>query len=103
MTELLPVKDSLELGLSAARANPSDAEGVTEGMALTLKMLSQATEKFGVTELAPEGEAFDPDYHQAISMQETEGVEPGTVLTVVQKGYLLNDRLVRPAMVVVAK
>ncbi len=101
--ELLPVKDSIELGLGAAADGDVDLAKVREGLELTLKLFVQATEKFGLTEVDPAGQPFDPQYHQAMSMQEVEGTEPGTVVSVIQKGYLLNDRLVRPAMVIVAK
>ena len=103
MDELLPVLDSLELGLSAARDENVEVAKVREGIELTLKMLFSATGKFGLKEVDPLGEAFDPEYHQAITVQEAAGRDPGTVTTVVQKGYLLNDRLIRPAMVIVAQ
>ena len=103
MTELLPVKDSVELGLSAADGAEPDAEKLREGLELTLKLFDTASEKFGLRELNPEGQSFDPEYHQAMSMQDAAGVAPGTVITVVQKGYLLNERLLRPAMVIVAR
>lgn len=101
MTELLPVMDSVELGLSAA--DGADAEKLREGLELTLKLFDAASEKFGLREVNPEGQSFDPEYHQAMSMQDAAGVAPGTVITVVQKGYVLNERLLRPAMVIVAK
>ena len=103
VSELLPVKDSLELGLAAAAEKEASAAGIAEGMGLTLRMLEQAMEKFGVRAVDPAGEPFDPEFHQAMTMQESDTAESGTVLTVVQKGYLLNERLVRPAMVIVAK
>ena len=103
VSELLPVKDSLELGLAASSEEGSSAAGIVEGVELTLRMLDQAMEKFGVRTVDPDGEPFDPEFHQAMTMQESDTAEPGTVLTVVQKGYLLNERLVRPAMVIVAK
>lgn len=103
MNELLPVRDSVELGLNAADDAEVDAEKLREGLELTLKLLDTATGKFGLEEVNPEGESFDPDYHQAMSTQEVAGKEPGTIVTVVQKGYLLNGRLLRPAMVIVAK
>jgi molecular chaperone GrpE len=102
LTELLPVKDSLELGLSAA-ATAQDVETVTEGIELTLKMLTTALDKHGVTMIDPAGEKFDPELHQAVSMVESTEAEPGTVMNVIQRGYTLNERLVRPAMVTVAK
>ena len=103
MTELLPVRDSVELGLNAVDGAEADAQKLREGLELTLKLFDGASEKFGLQEVNPEGRSFDPEYHQAMSMQEAAGVAPGTVITVVQKGYLLNGRLLRPAMVIVAK
>jgi len=100
--ELLPVKDSLELGLAAATGEGAELDKLREGMELTLKMLGAALEKFGVKEVNPKGEKFNPERHQAMAMQESAASEPNTVLTVYQKGYLLNDRLIRPAMVVVS-
>ena len=102
--ELLPVKDSLELGLSAADGEELDVDKLREGMEMTLKLFNDTVGKFGVSEIDPAGEPFNPEYHQAMSTQPAgEEVEPNTVMTVYQKGYLLNDRLIRPAMVVVAK
>lgn len=102
VNELLPIMDSLELGMSAAE-KAENVDDLLEGMNLTLKMFNTAMEKFGVKTLAPQGEKFNPEQHEAVSMQEIEGSESGTVITVMQKGYELNGRLVRPAMVVVAK
>ena len=102
VNEFLPVRDSLELGVSAA-GDDADAARVREGMELTLKLMASAFEKLGIEVVDPAGQPFDPDLHQAMSMQDGEGRESGTVLTVVQKGYRLNERLVRPALVVVAK
>lgn len=98
--ELLEVKDSLELGLSVEDA---DAEKLKEGTELTLKMLTQVMEKFNIQVVDPLGEVFDPNQHQAMNMQESADHKPNTVMVVMQKGYLLNDRLLRPAMVMVAK
>lgn len=100
--ELLPVRDSLELGLGAA-TDDADPARIREGIELTLRMLTQTLSRFGITELNPQGERFDPDRHQAMSMQEKADLPANTVVTVMQKGYLLNDRLLRPAMVVVSK
>jgi len=100
--ELLPVRDSLEMGLSAFTQHNADADKLREGVELTLQMLTGVMEKFGITEINPRDEAFNPDFHQAMSMQEREDVAPNTVVTVVQKGYLLHDRLIRPAMVIVS-
>ncbi len=101
--ELLPVRDSLEMGLAAASADEVQAEKLREGTELTLKMLATAMEKFGITAVDPKDQPFDPERHQAMSMQESTEAAPNTVLAVMQKGYLLNERLIRPAMVVVAK
>ncbi len=99
-SELLQVKDSLELGLNA---DDIDVVKLQEGSELTLKMFSNVFEKFSVEELNPVGEAFDPNLHEAMTMQESTEHEPNTVLTVVQKGYTLHGRLIRPAMVIVSK
>ncbi len=101
--ELLPVRDSLELGLAATEGEQSDLGKIREGMELTLKVFGNALEKFGVKAVEPKGDKFNPELHQAMAMQETSDVEPNTVLTVYQKGYTLNDRLLRPAMVVVSR
>ena len=100
--ELLPVKDSLEMGLLAAEDN-ADVARLKEGSELTLKLLASALEKFNIKEINALNEVFNPEYHEAMSMQERDDVAPNTVVTVVQKGYLLNDRLLRPAMVIVSK
>ncbi|GAB4358534.1 MAG: nucleotide exchange factor GrpE [Gammaproteobacteria bacterium] len=100
--ELLPVIDSMELGLAAAEAEGATVEKLKEGTELTLKMFLAALEKFGISQVNPEGERFDPEFHQAMTTQPVSHVEPNTVLNVFQKGYLLNDRLIRPAMVVVS-
>ena len=102
VSELLSVKDSLEMGLDAA-AHESTVEKLQEGTEMTLNMLKQVFDKFSVIELHPQDEKFNPDHHQAMSIQESADHEPNTVMTVMQKGYLLNDRLVRPAMVMVSK
>ncbi len=101
--ELLPVIDSLEMGAAAASAEGASLEQVREGTELTLKMLLAAIDKFGIQAVHPEGEPFDPEYHQAMSMLESPHHEPNTVMNVMQKGYTINDRLIRPAMVVVSK
>lgn len=101
--DLLPVKDSLEMGLSAAQAEDADPQSIIEGADLTLKMLAQVFEKNNIIEINPVDEKFDPEFHQAMSMQEIEGKDANTVASVMQKGYTLNERLVRPALVMVAK
>jgi molecular chaperone GrpE len=99
---LLPVKDSLEMGISAA-AEAADVGKLLEGTELTLKMLTSVLEKSGISEVNPLGERFNPELHEAMAMQPSEQAQPNTVLQVIQKGYLLNDRLVRPAMVIVSQ
>lgn len=99
---LLPVKDSLDMGEAAAKAEGADIEKVREGLELTTKMMSDVMGKFNVEEVNPVGEKFNPDHHQAMSMQDLPDAPPNTVVNVFQKGYLLNGRLVRPAMVVVS-
>jgi molecular chaperone GrpE len=102
--ELLPIVDSLELCLSSV---PKEAEKVAqsilEGVKLTLKMFYTSLEKFGIKQVDPLGEAFDPEFQQAISMQYDPKAKPGIVISVLQKGYTLNDRLLRPALVIVSK
>jgi len=101
--ELLPVRDSLEMGLAAFDVEGAETGTLKEGVELTLQMLSTAMDKAAIKEVNPQDEPFDPDFHQAMSMQERDDVEPNTVVTVVQKGYTLNGRLIRPAMVIVSK
>ena len=98
--DLLAVKDSLEMGLEAAET--ADAASLRAGSEATLKLLATTLERFGITEVDPEGEPFDPELHEAMTMQPSADVEPGSVLTVIQKGYALNGRLLRPARVIVA-
>jgi len=100
--ELLQVWDSLELGIQAGQAEGAGIDKLLEGSELTLKLLSDVMNKFGVQQIDPDGEAFNPEEHQAMSMQPRDDVPPNTVVAVVQKGYKLNGRLVRPAMVMVS-
>ncbi len=100
--ELLPVHDSLELGLKAASEPDSDPEKIREGLELTLRMLIEALDKFGVKVVDPSGEPFDPELHEAMTTQPAPDLPPNTVVNVFQKGFLLNDRLVRPASVIVS-
>ncbi len=97
--ELLAVKDSLDAALNVGNA---DVESYKNGVELTVKQLGAVFEKFNIAEINPIGEKFDPNKHQAISMLENGG-EPNTVTQVLQKGYTLNDRVLRPALVMVAK
>jgi len=100
---LLPVIDSMEMGQAAATADNATLESIREGSELTVGMFVQVLEKNGLEQVDPLGEKFDPERHQAISMIDVENAESNTVVEVMQKGFLLNDRLVRPAMVVVAR
>jgi molecular chaperone GrpE len=93
----------MELGLSAGKEENADIAKLLEGTELTLKLFADAMGKFNVEQINPEGEAFDPEMHQAMSMQPRDDVPPNTVVVVVQKGYKLNGRLVRPAMVMVSQ
>jgi len=104
VADLLPIVDSLELSIINAPQNPDPSlAAVIEGVTLTLKMFNNALEKYGVKQINPVSEPFDPEFQQAISMQLDPSVKPGTVIAVLQKGYTLNNRLVRPALVVVSK
>ena len=100
---LIPIKDSVEMGLQAAQADDADVAKLREGSELILKMFNDAMEKFGVEVIDPMGHPFDPEHHQAMTMLESPDHAPNTVVAVMQKGYRLNERLVRPAMVVVSK
>ncbi|MCK5893427.1 MAG: nucleotide exchange factor GrpE [Endozoicomonadaceae bacterium] len=100
---LLPIVDSLERGLESAEAADGSHNAMKEGMDLTLKLFIDTLKKFNVKQVNPVGEPFDPLLHQAVSQIESADQEPGSVLNVFQKGYTLNDRLIRPAMVVVVK
>lgn len=99
--EIVTVCDSLELGIAAG--NDAESGALLEGMQATLKLLTQVLEQFGIVVVDPLGEPFDPEFHEAMTMQPSSDAEPGSVLTVFQKGYTLNGRLLRPARVVVAQ
>jgi molecular chaperone GrpE len=98
--ELLAVVDSLEMGIDAGA--DASAEALLEGSQATLKLLAGALMKSGIEPLDPVGEPFDPNLHEAMTMQPSDSAEPGSVLTVIQKGYQLNGRLLRPARVIIA-
>lgn len=100
VNELLPVMDSMAMGLAVEEAS---AKSLREGMELTMNMLVKMMEKLGIEEIDPLNEKFDPEKHQAMTMQPNADVEPNTVIAVMQKGYSLNERLIRPAMVMVSK
>ena len=101
--DLLAVADSLELGLKAAESPEAQVKALAEGMQLTHRQIMAFFEKHGVKQLDPQGEPFNPDAHQAMSMVESVEVPPNHVTGVMQKGYKLHDRLLRPTMVMVAK
>lgn len=100
---LLPVTDSMEMGIAATLNDNATLESIREGMTLTMNMFMQMMEKNGIQAIDPQGEKFNPELHQAMTMQQNDEVEANTVLAVMQKGYTLNERLIRPAMVVVSK
>ncbi|MDX8130186.1 nucleotide exchange factor GrpE [Methylomonas sp. OY6] len=101
--ELLSVLDSLELGLQAATGDSPEIVKLREGSELTIKQFESVFAKFNIETVDPIGQAFNPELHQAMVMQPSATAQPNTVLNVFQKGYVLNGRLLRPAMVVVAK
>lgn len=100
-SELVNVSDSLEAGINAGKQNPGPA--LLEGAQATLKQLQQAFDKAGIKSIDPTGQPFDPAWHEAMVAQESRDLPANTVLTVIQKGYSLNGRLLRPARVIVSK
>ena len=101
--DLLPVVDSLERGLELSNPDDEAIKAVREGMELTLKLFYDTFKRYQLEVVDPHGAPFNPEHHQAMAMEESTRVEPNSVLKVFQKGYLLNGRLLRPAMVVVSK
>lgn len=101
--ELIAVNDSLELGLKAVEGQHPETRKHLEGLQLTHKQLWAALERYGVSQIDPHGQPFNPELHEAVSMLESAEIAPNHVLSVMQKGYKLHERLLRPAMVVVAK
>ncbi len=102
-TELLPVLDNMERAIELADKENEALKPMIEGVELTLKTMQSTVEKFGLAELNPQGEVFNPEFHQAMAMQESADFAPNTVMLVMQKGYALNGRVIRPAMVMVSK
>ena len=100
--EVLEVKDNIEMGIESLQTQ-KDGSKHLEGMQLILITLSQTLERFSVKEFDPDGESFDPEQHEAMSAQESPKHPPNTVISVIKKGYLLHDRLLRPAVVIVSK
>jgi len=101
--ELLPVVDNLERAIGAADQENEATKSLVEGIEMTLNSFTEALAKSGINQVNPKGEVFNPELHQAMTMIEVPGAEPNTVIDVMQKGYEMNGRLLRPAMVVVAK
>lgn len=101
--ELLPVIDNLERAIQSANPEEESIKPLLDGVDLTLKSFLSTIEKFGLEIVDPQGQTFNPDHHQAMSMQESSEHPDNTVMAVMQKGYLLNGRLLRPAMVMVAR
>lgn len=101
--EMITVVDNLERGLATIDAEAEEQKATFEGINLTLQGLLSGLEKFGVKAVDPQDQPFNPEFHQAMSMQEVPDVAPNTVIAVMQKGYELNNRLIRPAMVMVSK
>jgi molecular chaperone GrpE len=101
--ELLPVLDSLELGLQAVSGDSAEVEKFRVGSELTIKQFESVFAKFNIVAINPLNQPFNAEQHQAMAMQAVEGAQPNTVVNVFQKGYMLNGRLLRPAMVLVAK
>ena len=100
--DLLEVRDSLEMGIAAAEGG-GESVRLQEGMQATLRLIDKAFERAGLTVLDPQGQPFNPERHEAMATQESPEQAPGTILAVVQKGYLLNGRVVRPARVLIAR
>ncbi len=103
LNDLLPVIDSLEQGIKAADASGAGIESLKEGSEMTLRLLQKAADSHGLSSVDPMGEPFNPDLHQAIGMQPSSEVPADHVMVVLQKGYRLHDRLVRPALVMVSQ
>lgn len=100
---LLEVKDSLTMGLKIAQEDSASVESITEGLEMTDKVFTSTLEKFGVETINPKGEAFNPEFHEAVTMLPMPDQESNSVLEVIQAGFTLNGRLVRPAMVIVVQ
>jgi molecular chaperone GrpE len=103
LKEMLSVVDNLELAINSANANPKSDSSLKEGLDLTHKEIMRVFDKFNVKPIESKGKSFDPTYHEAVMQEETEEYPENTVINEMQKGYLIHDRLLRPAMVVVAK
>ena len=103
VNELIPVVDSMEMGIEAAAKEDVDIKSIQEGMEMTLKQMLDVLQKFDVERVNPQNEAFNPELHEAMTMVPNAELAPNTVMDVIQKGYTLNGRVVRPARVIVSK
>ena len=103
MNDLLPVRDSLERGLEAAEDPAASVEALKEGKQLIMKMLTKVMGDHGLQTIDPRGEAFDPEKHEAMTMMASDQHDENTIIEVIEKGYQLNDRLIRPAKVIVSR
>jgi molecular chaperone GrpE len=101
--ELLPVVDNLERAMQSIDKNDESTKNLVEGIEMTQKSFLSTLEKFGIESVDPQDQPFNPEHHEAMGMQESDDVPPNTVIAVMQKGYLLNGRLLRPAMVMVSR
>jgi molecular chaperone GrpE len=102
--DILPVIDNLDKAISHAKDNDgNNSTGLLEGVSLTLEVMKKALEKAGLKEIVAEGKPFDPNFHEAILQQENSEVKPGHIIKELQRGYILNGRLIRPSMVIVAQ
>lgn len=101
--EVLLIKDSLDMGMQASQADGATLESLREGMEITMKQLATGLEKFNIKEIEAEGAVFNPEFHEAMAMQPSAEHEPNTVMFVMQKGFMINERVLRPARVMVSK
>ena len=101
--EVLLIKDSLDMGMQASQAEGATVESIREGIEITMKQLASGLEKFNIKEIEAEGAVFNPEFHEAMAMQPSTEHEPNRVMFVMQKGFMINDRVLRPARVMVSK
>ena len=101
--EVLLIKDSLDMGMQASQADGATLESLREGMEITMKQLATGLDKFNIKEIEAEGAVFNPEFHEAMAMQPSAELEPNTVMFVMQKGFMINERVLRPARVMVSK
>lgn len=101
--EVLLVKDSLEMSVDAANKEGATVESIKQGVEITMKQLNSAMDKFAIKLIDAEGAPFNPEFHEAMAMQPSSEMEPNTVMFVMQKGYMINDRVLRPSRVMVSR